>query len=80
MRDLFLDALFLAPNAIALLNRSWSTLAANNGQLLNHLLNRFLFVATLPDPRIALLAGDEEEAARFEHSFEFRSGHIVDPS
>jgi hypothetical protein len=64
MRDLFLDALFQATNAVELLNESWDTLIASNGRLLNRLLDRFLFVASLRDPRLAALSGDQEEATR----------------
>jgi hypothetical protein len=67
MRDLFLDALFQATSATELLNRTWDTLIAGNGALLNRLLDRFLFVASLPDPRLAALSRDQEEATRFEH-------------
>jgi SpoVK/Ycf46/Vps4 family AAA+-type ATPase len=67
MRDLFLDALFLATNATELLDRAWDTLSANNGQLLNRLLARFLFVATLTDPRIENFSESKEDALRFEH-------------
>jgi hypothetical protein len=67
LRDLFLDALFQASNAIELLNRTWDSLSAGNGVLLNRLLDRFLFVASLPDPRLAALSADQEEATRFEH-------------
>jgi hypothetical protein len=67
LRDLFLDALFQAINAIELLNRTWTTLTAGDGALLNRLLDRFLFVASLPDPRLAVLSGDQEEATRLEH-------------
>ena len=63
MRDLFLEALFLASNAAELLDRTWATLTSNNGRLLNRLLDRFLFVATLPDPRLAVLSEDQEVAA-----------------
>jgi hypothetical protein len=52
IRDLFLESLFLATNAVVLLERSWPALSARDGRLLNRMLNRFLFVATLPDPRI----------------------------
>ena len=55
IRDLFLESLFLASNAAELLERTWPALCANGGRLLNRLLNRFLFVATLPDPRVAAL-------------------------
>jgi hypothetical protein len=67
MRDLFLDALFQATNARELLNRTWDTLIAGDGALLNRLLDRFLHVASLPDPRVAALSKDQEEATRFEH-------------
>jgi hypothetical protein len=69
LRDLFLESLFLATNAQTLLERCWSALAANNGRLLNRMLNRFLFVATLPDPRIATLIQGEADAAQLEHLF-----------
>jgi hypothetical protein len=67
MRDLFLDALFQSTNATELLNRTWDTLIAGNGALLNRLLDRFLFVASLPDPLLTALSGDQEEATRLEH-------------
>jgi len=69
VRDLFLESLFLATNAQELLERVWPVLTANNGQLLNRLLDRFLFVATLPDPRLAEIAETAEAAARLEHAF-----------
>jgi hypothetical protein len=69
IRDLFLESLFLATNAAALLERSWTALCANGGHLLNRMLNRFLFVATLPDPRVAAFAPPEMDSAQFEHLF-----------
>ena len=69
MRDLFLDAIFLAPNAVELLNHAWETLTAEHGKLLNRLLHRFLFVATLPDPTYAALSEGIDDAERFEHAF-----------
>ncbi len=67
LRDLFLDALFQATNAIELLNQTWDALTARNGALLNRLLDRFLFVASLPDPRLAALSDDQEQATRLQH-------------
>lgn len=67
LRDLFLDALFQATNAIELLNQTWDTLTGRNGALLNRLLDRFLFVASLPDPRLAALSDDQEQATRLQH-------------
>jgi hypothetical protein len=70
IRDLFLESLFLATNSAALLERSWTALCANRGQLLNRMLNRFLFVATLPDPKVAaLIQRVEADGAQFEHLF-----------
>jgi hypothetical protein len=69
IRDLFLESLFLATNAAALLGRSWPALCANGGQLLNRMLNRFLFVATLPNPNAVALARLEDDAAQVEHLF-----------
>jgi hypothetical protein len=65
--DLFLDALFLATNAVDLLNQTWDTLTADNGKLLNRLLDRFLYIATLPDPRLIVLSDGPEEVMRVEH-------------
>ena len=67
VRDLFLDGLFLAANAADLLNRNWDVLSANSGRLLNRLLHRFQFVATLPDPRLAALSEDQEALSQAEH-------------
>jgi hypothetical protein len=69
IRDLFLESLFIATNAAALLERSWPALSARGGRLLNRMLNRFLFVATLPDPRIAALAESDVDGAQWEHLF-----------
>jgi hypothetical protein len=69
IRDLFLESLFLATNAAVLLERSWVALSANGGRLLNRMLDRFLFVATLPDPRIAALIQGEADGAQWEHLF-----------
>ena len=67
LRDLFLESLFLATNAWALLERSWPALIANSGALLNRMLNRFLFVATLPDPRLAAFIEAGSDSAQWEH-------------
>ena len=69
IRDLFLESLFLATNAAALLELSWPGLSARGGRLLNRMLNRFLFVATLPDPRIAALTEGEADGAQWQHLF-----------
>ena len=65
--DLFLESVFLATNARELLERTWPALCANSGKLLNRLLKRFLYVATLPDPRLSLIMEGEGDAAQWEH-------------
>jgi hypothetical protein len=67
IRDLFLESLFLASNAAALLERGWPALCANGGRLLNRMLGRFLFAATLPDPKVAPFIQAEADGAQFEH-------------
>jgi hypothetical protein len=79
LRDLFLEALFLATNAADLLERTWPVLTANGGKLLNRLLDRFLFVATLPDPRLSQLTETPEEATRFQHLFRVPFGPYWGP-
>jgi hypothetical protein len=69
IRDVLLESVFLASNAADLLQRTWPALAANGGRLLNRLLNRFLFVATLPDRRIAALINGEIGEGQWEHLF-----------
>src|SRR5439155_22238083 len=38
----------------------WPQLIAGDGQLLRRFLKRFLFIATLPDPRIQEIAGSDD--------------------
>ncbi len=68
-RDLFLEAVVLADNAAELLRRVWPVLVAQDGQLLQRLLDRFLYVATVPDPRVAVALADPAVAARLEHRY-----------
>ena len=67
IRDLLLEALFLSANAVALLVRSWPALSAGNGRLLTLVIERFLFAATLPDPRIELVATEAGDRTHLEH-------------
>jgi hypothetical protein len=69
IRDLFLEALFLGTNATELLECSRNALSANGGRLLRLMLERFLYVATLPDPRIETLLAEPAERAEWEHFF-----------
>jgi hypothetical protein len=59
LADLFLDAVVFADDAPSLMAELWDRLAADRGALLRRLLTRFLAVATVPDPRAALVFPDE---------------------
>ena len=69
IRDQLVEALFLATNAVALLQRSWEALTANRGRLLALMLERFMFAATLPDPRIGALLSETEDTGEWDHLF-----------
>jgi hypothetical protein len=69
IRDQLVEALFLATNALALLERSWEALKANRGRLLVLMLERFMFAATLPDPRIGALLSATEDTGEWDHLF-----------
>jgi hypothetical protein len=69
IRDLFLESLFLATNARTLIERAWPVLISNSGALLRRLLDRFLYVATLPDIRLlAAFTEDKENALLLAHA------------
>jgi hypothetical protein len=53
--DLYLDAAVFADDAAEVLGSVWPILLVDDGELLRRLLNRFLHVATIPDPRGALI-------------------------
>ncbi len=71
IRDQLVEALFLATNARALLERSWEALTANRGRLLALMLERFMFAATLPDPRIGALLSETEDTGEWDHLIRF---------
>jgi hypothetical protein len=62
-KDLFLEALIFAADAIPLLEAAWSNLIADKGKLLNRLMDRLLFVASFPDPRFRSLVPVEDVEA-----------------
>jgi hypothetical protein len=68
VRDLFLESLFLATHALTLIERAWPVLISNSGALLRRLLDRFLYVATLPDIRLLALSEDKDEALLLAHA------------
>jgi hypothetical protein len=59
VRDLLLEAIIVSEDSERLLREVWPILIANNGNYLNRLLDRFLFVATVPDSRIRNVVSDE---------------------
>ena len=59
LADLFLDAVIFADDAPHLLAELWERLVAEHGALLSRLLTRFLAIATVADPRGALLFPDD---------------------
>jgi len=62
-KDLFLEALIFAADAIPLLEAAWPNLIADKGKLLNRLMDRLLFVASFPDPRIRSLVSEQDVEA-----------------
>jgi len=62
-RDLFLEALIFAADAIPLLEAAWPNLIADKGKLLNRLMDRLLFVASFPDPRLRSFVSEENAEA-----------------
>ena len=62
-RDLFLEALIFAADAVPLLEAAWPNLIADEGKLLNRLMDRLLFVATFPDPRLRSFVSEENAEA-----------------
>jgi len=59
--DLFLDAPLFADAPLGLLEQLWPLLSDGRSGLLRRLLRRFLYVATVPDPRGRLLFSDSPE-------------------
>ncbi|QNI37697.1 DEAD/DEAH box helicase family protein [Edaphobacter albus] len=62
-KDLFLEALIFATDAIPLLEAAWTNLIADKGKLLNRLMDRLLFVASFPDPRLRSFVSEENAQA-----------------
>lgn len=58
--DCFLDALIFAGNAEVLMEQVWPDLTADKGNLLRRFLKRFLYVATVPDPRVQAFIEKED--------------------
>lgn len=59
--DLFLDAPLFADAPLGMLEQLWPVLSDRDSGLLRRLLRRFLYVATVPDPRGRVLFSDSPE-------------------
>jgi hypothetical protein len=57
------EALIFAADAIPLLEAAWPNLIADKGKLLNRLMDRLLFVASFPDPRLRSFVSEENAEA-----------------
>jgi hypothetical protein len=62
-KDIFLEALIFAADAVPLLEAAWPNLIADRGKLLNRLMDRLLFVASFPDPRLRSFVSEENAEA-----------------
>jgi hypothetical protein len=72
LRDLVLESVFIASQGAQTLLNLWPILVAEDGALLNALLERFLYAATVPDPRLTAYS------ARSDHPF--RKDPIIVPT
>jgi hypothetical protein len=72
LRDLVLESVFIASQGAQTLLNLWPILVAEDGALLNALLERFLYASTVPDPRLTAYS------ARSDHPF--RKDPIIVPT
>jgi ABC-type ATPase involved in cell division len=64
--DLLLESVVFAANPLPILEAMWPDLEASQGELLRRLLRRFLHAATMPNPQVlAILGDDDEEVSTF---------------
>ncbi|TWT49045.1 hypothetical protein KOR42_39610 [Thalassoglobus neptunius] len=71
IRDLLLESVVVSENSRALLSMAWPVLIENDGRLLKLLLDRFMFVATIPDLRLPKLVNNGNIALQVEVAFRF---------
>jgi hypothetical protein len=67
--DVVLEAVLAASDPAGLLAQLWPSLCAKDGALLVRLLDRFLYVCTVPDPRLRKLGLPASDSAAIEHSY-----------
>jgi len=69
IRDLLLESVVVSENSRALLSMGWSVLCEEDGRLLKLLLDRFMFVATIPDLRLPKLITNQNITPQVEVAF-----------
>ena len=69
VRDLLLESVVVNENSRASLSAAWPILSKSDGQLLKLLLDRFMFVATIPDLRLSGLTKNANVAPQVEVAF-----------
>jgi hypothetical protein len=67
-QDLMLEAAIFASDPAKLLESLWPVLSSDDGQFLRRLLDRFLYVATLPNPAMVGLVKELGEESRIQLS------------
>jgi hypothetical protein len=72
--DVVLEAVLAASDPAGLLAQLWPSLCAKDGALLGRLLDRFLYVCTVPDPRLRKLGLPASDSAAIEHSYRIPIG------
>jgi len=75
--SLLLEAVLVASDPAGLIRRLWPLLVADDGARLVALLDRFLYVGTIPDPRLGEWGLTAQDVAAVEHAHRVPSGHRV---
>ena len=69
-----LEAVLVASDPVGAVRRLWPLLVANDGARLGALLDRFLYVGTIPDPRLREWGLTAQDIAAVEHVTAFQEG------
>lgn len=69
VHDLLLESVILSENSEQLINLAWPVLTESGGRLLIRLLDRFLFIATVPDVRVSRVGRNESVSPQIEAAF-----------
>src|SRR5207244_1538086 len=73
--SLLFEAVLVASDPAGLIRRLWPLLVADDGVRLVALLDRFLYVGTIPDPRLGEWGLTAQDVAALEHLHRVPSGH-----